>query len=129
ADTSIKRQKHLGQYFSGPLVASLLAYLAKHDEAKSIIDPMCGTGDMLKACNPISNPDKKFVGVEIDGSVSEYAQSRFSSASNVYIANSSAFDKDLLKGITASEFDLVITNPPYVRYQPIAESKFLNKES
>ncbi|MFZ6051319.1 N-6 DNA methylase [Halocola ammonii] len=129
AETSIKRQKHLGQYFSGPLVASLLAYLAKHYEAKSIIDPMCGTGDMLKACNPTSNPYKNFVGVEIDSSVSEYAQSRFASASNVHITNSSAFDKDILKGIMSSEFDLVITNPPYVRYQTIAESKSLNEES
>src|SRR5258708_7226855 len=60
----LARKKRLGQFFSGAPVSKLLASLADSDSADSIIDPMCGSGDMLEACRD-SKPSTS-VGIEID---------------------------------------------------------------
>lgn len=119
----ISHKKNLGQYFSGLSVASLLAYLAKHNTAESIIDPMIGTGDMIAVCNPIDNNNKEFYGVEIDRDVWNKSAERFKTNPNVTLLQGNAFDLRIIEKLAKRQYDLVITNPPYVRYQTIAENK------
>jgi predicted RNA methylase len=116
----IVEKKHLGQYFSGPAISSLLANLANSDGAETIIDPMCGTGDMLAACNPTKHPNKIYVGVEIDSAVLGYSSKKFKKNKNVKLIKGNAFKLNTIKKIASTEFDLVITNPPYVRYQTLS---------
>lgn len=116
----IVEKKHLGQYFSGPAISSLLANLANSDVAATIIDPMCGTGDMLAACNPTKHPDKAYVGVEIDSAVFAYSSTKFKQNKNVKLIRGNAFQLNNIKKIASIEYDLVITNPPYVRYQTLS---------
>ena len=116
-------KKKLGQYFSGSLVASLLAHLAQFNQAKSIIDPMVGTGDMLGACDPKENIQKKFFGVEIDQDIWSKCAQRFSAYQNVSIIRGDAFNLDTINQLAKHKYDLVITNPPYVRYQTIFNNK------
>lgn len=127
ADISIK--KHLGQYFSGNAVAALLAHLADYQKAKSVIDPMSGTGDMIAACEPFTNPDKNYYGVEIDCDVIEQSIRRFQSNPNVKLINGNVFKPDIIHQLASNQYDLVITNPPYVRYQTIADNKVNQPES
>jgi tRNA G10 N-methylase Trm11 len=47
---AITQRKRLGQFFSGARLARLLATIADAKGARIVIDPMCGNGDMLKAC-------------------------------------------------------------------------------
>ena len=44
----VQAKKELGQYFSGPALAALLSQLANAEDCTSVIDPMCGTGDLLR---------------------------------------------------------------------------------
>jgi tRNA1(Val) A37 N6-methylase TrmN6 len=127
ADISIK--KHLGQYFSGNAIASLLAHLADYQKAKSVIDPMSGTGDMIAACEPSTNSDKHYYGVEIDHDVIEQSIQRFQSNPNVKLLNGNVFKPKIIRQLASNQYDLVITNPPYVRYQTIADSKVNQPES
>lgn len=127
ADISIK--KHLGQYFSGNAIASLLAHLADYPKAKSVIDPMSGTGDMIAACEPSTNPDKHYYGVEIDRDVIEQSIQRFQSNPNVNLLNGNVFKPNIIRQLASNQYDLVITNPPYVRYQTIADNKVNQPES
>ncbi|MEA3357520.1 MAG: N-6 DNA methylase, partial [Patescibacteria group bacterium] len=115
--TNTVQKKHFGQYFSGAAIASLLAHLAYYETASLVIDPMSGTGDMLAACEPTNNPNKNYCGVEIDNGVYTQSLYRFQPNPNVELLNGNAFQPSIIKKLTAVQYDLVITNPPYVRYQ------------
>ncbi|MDN5214724.1 N-6 DNA methylase [Fulvivirgaceae bacterium BMA12] len=125
----ISNKKHLGQYFSGNAIASLLAHLADYQKARSVIDPMSGTGDMIAACEPSTNPDKHYYGVEIDHDVIEQSIQRFQSNPNVKLLDGNVFKPNIIRQLASNSYDLVITNPPYVRYQTINDNKVNQPES
>lgn len=111
-DTKIKRY---GQVFSGKKLGELLVSMLPQDlSIKSIIDPMVGRGDLLKAAYA-KYPQADFVlGIDIDNDVRE----RCSNA----VPEAEIIIKDVFKSdevdITGG-WDLVITNPPYIRYQTL----------
>lgn len=113
------RKKRLGQFFTGYQLAKLLVALASSKKTETVIDPMCGTGDMLKAAADI-NPNHKFSGIDIDGLILKEAEERLKSFPYVYLIEGNAFNLHYLKKLERINFDLVITNPPYVRYQSLA---------
>ena len=107
-----ERKKRLGQYFTGLPVARLLAALADAHAARSIIDPMVGAGDMLRACLEIGSCPTQLVGIDLDPlAVAQAAQSL--RGTNRRLTCGDAFAVRLPE----RQFDLVITNPPYIRYQ------------
>ena len=60
------RKKQLGQYFTGQRVGRLLAALASAETAKSIIDPMAGSADLLVSCLAIGAEPERLVGLDLD---------------------------------------------------------------
>lgn len=117
--TKISNKKELGQYFSGRSVACLLAALAKCANAKSIIDPMCGIGDMFLNYIKDFVSSTNLTGIEIDTNVYENLQRRIGDFPSIQLLNGNAFSTEILKQLLPKGYDLVITNPPYVRYQTI----------
>ena len=108
------RQKRLGQYFSGTKVAGLLTDMIDLTPHLYAIDPMAGNGDMLyeierKGCTP-----QNLYGIEIDPIAGSLCASRMP-ISIIKVAD--AFSVDSISALGRSSWDLVITNPPYVRYQ------------
>ncbi len=114
-----ERRKRLGQYFTGGQLASLLAELAAAGNARSVIDPMAGSGDMLVACGRDGSSERAFGAVEIDPIAAASCSVRAPWAVSVL---GSAFDATVLARLPTKRWDLVITNPPYVRYQSLAKS-------
>ncbi len=114
-------RKRLGQFFTGQRLARLLAAIAGADHASSVIDPMCGTGDMLAAVVEIG-PESVLEGIEIDTGLANHAKMRIHPPSGFNLVAGNAFDLRNLTLLSAHCFDLVITNPPYVRYQMFSES-------
>lgn len=113
-----ERRKRLGQYFTGTSLGRVLAALAKAGEARSIIDPMSGDGDLLAACLEIgANPDE-MAALDIDPIALESCRKRLPAAQCVL---GSAFDPKALGKLPRRQWDLVIANPPYVRYQSISK--------
>lgn len=111
---STNRQKRLGQYFSGSKVAALLSDMIDCNPHLYAIDPMAGNGDMLyeierKGCTP-----QNLYGIEIDPIAGSSCASRMP-MSIIKVAD--AFSTDSISAFGRSSWDLVITNPPYVRYQ------------
>ena len=112
-DSTFSHQKRFGQYFSGDKVAALLSLLLPQGlQYGSIIDPMVGKGDLLSAVATKASKNAKILGVEIDEPVAVSCQKRLSQAD---IICEDAFQSSAV--ITEKGWDLVITNPPYVRYQ------------
>ena len=110
-------KKRFGQYFSGPKVAEMLfSLLPKGRSWGSVVDPMAGIGDMLIPVIKNTTNDSQILGVEIDELVARECANRVPEAT---IICKDAFKSTEL--ITPTGWDLVITNPPYVRYQLQAE--------
>lgn len=106
-------QKRYGQYFSGSKVAELLSALLPSSRLySSAIDPMAGVGDLLLPAIQKTQSISNVVGVEIDAPVAEQCANRLASAK--IIKGDSFCSKQI---IMPDGWDLVITNPPYVRYQ------------
>ena len=115
--TDAESRKRLGQYFTGVGLARVLAALAASKEAEMVLDPMSGSGDMLAACCELGKSPKLLGGIEIDPSVVSQCRSRFErNQRQIDLVEGSAFDPVSWKNLPHA-WDLVITNPPYVRYQ------------
>jgi hypothetical protein len=116
-----ERRKRLGQYFTGLRVARLLAALSGAASARSIVDPMAGSGDMLLACVEAGAADAELGGVDVDSAALELCDARLQAAGrsgSLHAGN--AFEPAAVRRLPRTAWDLVITNPPYVRYQSAA---------
>ena len=113
-----ERRKRLGQYFTGMGLGRVLAALAEADKAKSIVDPMSGSGDLLASCLEINAKPEALAAIEIDPVALEACAERLPEA---HCLLGSAFDPETVTKLPAQAWDLVIANPPYVRYQAFSE--------
>lgn len=111
------RKKQLGQYFTSQRVGRLLAALAGAEMAKSIIDPMAGSADLLVSCLAIGAEPDRLVGLELDPLALAQARAVLDGVRGVDLILTDAFSATL----PAEQFALVITNPPYIRYQAKGE--------
>lgn len=116
----MNKKKVLGQFFSGVRLAHLISTLVDKSHVRSIIDPMCGIGDMFSAYE-----DAEKTGVEIDSFVQDYAQKRFPAAT---IFCGDAFAPTTIQQYSTEGYDLVVTNPPYVRRETLNNSGGIQME-
>lgn len=121
------RRKQLGQYFSGVPLGKLLAHLALDDATRTVLDPMSGHGDLLDAAWEAAAERglsiERLDGIEIDPPTADRARERLHRLTRGrkgpkgLIVEGDAFSVSTLEKLHESQYDLVIANPPYVRYQ------------
>lgn len=127
-DISTARRKQLGQCFTGLQTGRLLAALAVRPGQKRVVDPMAGHGDLIESAaeragliklNPV-----ELLGVEIEPEAARLCKWRIEQCINELgaaggrLVHGDAFASNTWE--SAPRFDLVITNPPYVRYQTLS---------
>ncbi|MCY4012141.1 MAG: N-6 DNA methylase [Gammaproteobacteria bacterium] len=119
------RRKALGQFFTGRKVSAVLAHLANRADTERVLDPMAGTGDLLDAVYDAStlrgNSIRQLHAIEIDDKAARLCQRRLNhlvrgNGPDIRILRSDAFDP-ATHARSETQYDLVIANPPYVRYQ------------
>lgn len=117
-DSHEARRKRLGQYFSGSAVSKLLLALASHRPVQSACDPMGGRGDMLVATCEVIPACERTDGIEIDplAHAEGVAALQDAAAESTYVLGS-AFDSSAVLALSKTGYDLIVTNPAYVRYQ------------
>jgi N-6 DNA Methylase len=117
-------KKRLGQYFTHDHLARLLATLAEADRAATLIDPMVGTGSMLRGALAAGARSRLFAGIEVDPTCLALARRRLegSPLERSLLVEGDAFAPSTLEQLPLLSWDLVMTNPPYVRYQSTAET-------
>lgn len=122
------RRKALGQFFSGLTLGRLLAALAIENAIESVIDPMAGNGDLLDAATEratkLTESLRCVHGIEIDRETAEVCSERLQ-LWHPFIRNLRIDARDAFSIAGSTQFyrggyDLVITNPPYVRYQTLS---------
>jgi len=122
-----KQRKLLGQYFTGLPLGKLLAHLALNDDTRTVIDPMAGHGDLLDASWEAAKERgitlERLDGIEIDEDTASLCRDRLSQivgsggTLKQHVLAGNAFDLEVSESLQRDGYDLVITNPPYVRYQ------------
>lgn len=118
---SVKRN---GQHFTPQALAEFLAERAAdhlpHGRPLRIMDPACGDGELLLAANSVLSAAgwevEELVGCELDPEAAAKAAARISDITQgkVHVGDFLELAED---AGTYGLFDLVITNPPYVRTQ------------
>lgn len=121
------RRKRLGQFFSGVPLGKLLAHLCVGPDSRTVLDPMAGHGDLLDAVWEATQERgislTRLDGVEIEETTAVVCRRRLAailgkdSPAKSTVLRANAFDPATISTLPASRYDLVITNPPYVRYQ------------
>lgn len=121
------QRKRLGQFFTGLPLGSLLTHLALDPDARTVIDPMAGHGDLLDAAALTARARgarlNRLDGIELDPATAAFCGRRTvalqaeGAVTAARIVAGSAFDPAIIAGLDTPGYDLVITNPPYVRYQ------------
>lgn len=117
ASLDATRKKQLGQYFTDQRVGRLLAALAGAEAAKTIIDPMVGSADLLRSCLAVGAEPDLLVGLDLDPLAVMQARASLAQRPEAELIVGDAFSTAL----PDEQFDLVITNPPYIRYQSKGE--------
>ena len=122
-----EQRKLLGQFFTGLPLGRLLANLAMHPGTATVLDPMAGHGDLLDAVWETSVeqgiPIRRLDGIEIDEPTAFACLERLRRVVGTQgcpeqrIVCGSAFDPEVVGQLIGGGYDLVITNPPFVRYQ------------
>ncbi len=102
------RQKLLGQFFSGKRIADALFDLLGKPTGNTVIDPMCGQADLLI---PFQK-DNTIKGIELD---KEAYNKAIQLVSKDCIIEGNAFGMDTLHTLPLDGYDIVITNPPFIR--------------
>ena len=121
------QRKRLGQFFTGVPLGRILAHLTLATDTRTVLDPMAGHGDLLDVTYEAAAIRGNFLdrldGIEIDKATARTCEDRLAAltAGNAVPATTiiagSAFEHTLVKDLPIAAYDLVITNPPYVRYQ------------
>lgn len=120
-----ERNKRLGQYFTSLEVAKLLTEMALSikPDISSSIDPMMGKGIFIQAIKGIA-PNISCHGIELDITLAKSVKKEFEKNATLIFGNS--FDPKIINQLD-EQFDLVITNPPYVRHLNQAKETLLEK--
>ena len=121
------QRKVMGQFFTGVPLGKLLAHIALDPGTATVLDPMAGHGDLLDATWEAANDRgiaiERLDGIELDARTASVCRDRLSRIVGAhgsplqYIFTGSAFDDGIVGQLNRGGYDLVITNPPYVRYQ------------
>jgi type I restriction-modification system DNA methylase subunit len=122
------KRKRLGQFFTGLPLSRLLAAIALEVEANTVIDPMAGHGDLLDAAVERAARQCRRLecleGVEIDPLTADVCRQRLenwhSLVASLHIRAGDAFSAAASREYLTEGYAVVITNPPYVRYQTLA---------
>ena len=119
-------RKAMGQFYTGTRASRLLAHLAIEDGTERILDPMAGTGDLLDAVWEASRQRgtriRELDAIEIHAGSADLCKRRLRLVADPQdvrwrVLRADAFAADTYDHLHFPSYDLVIANPPYVRYQ------------
>lgn len=118
-------QKLRGAYYTPLKLAEAMVDLCVSADVESILEPSCGDGvflDALKEKNLLSRI-KEINAVEIEAEEVKKVQLNYEKNRNVNIYNQDFFDFYNTALIKNSKYDLILGNPPYIRYQYLSEKQ------
>lgn len=117
-------QKLRGAYYTPLSLANAMVNLFASDNIRSVLEPSCGDGVFLDSIKEAGLLDKIQLvqAVEIEPGVAKKVKARYTNKKNIKVCNEDFFD--FFKRIQGKNtYDLILGNPPYIRYQYLKESQ------
>lgn len=118
-------EKLRGGYYTDPVVARFLAEWAVADGAARILEPSCGDGEFFRALHALrwGGRSKSVVACELEASEASHAAKAMRElATDAAEMNVGDFLSWFLRTAPSiGQFDAIVGNPPFVRYQYLAE--------
>lgn len=117
-------QKLRGAYYTPQRLANAMVRLFASENIDTILEPSCGDGVFLDSLKEIGMLDKvsSIEAVEIEAPEARKVSDRYKDSSQVKVIHQDFFDfyREYLGQKT---YDLILGNPPYIRYQYLKESQ------
>ena len=117
-------QKLRGAYYTPLQLANAMVELFASQNISTILEPSCGDGvflDALQNHNLINNV-KKITAVEIEPDEAQKVRNKYSRCDHVEVCTEDFFE--FYKRVQGKcTYDLILGNPPYIRYQYLKESQ------
>lgn len=117
-------QKLRGAYYTPlPLAEMMVKLLSGNKQIKNVLEPSCGDGVFLDAMNNTDIIDQfdTITAIEIEDDEAIKVQNRYESKKNLRVINQDFFD--YYEEYSNEKFDLILGNPPYIRYQYLEEEQ------
>lgn len=116
------KQKLRGAYYTPLKLADAIVNLFASENIRSILEPSCGDGVFLESLKKIGKIDEldRLTAVEIDDKEAIKVSENFKKYENTNIECSDFFDY-FEANKNGEKYDLILGNPPYIRYQYLTE--------
>ena len=121
ADSS--EQKLRGAYYTPLPLAKMMVGLFKNDaNISSVMEPSCGDGVFVEGLikTEFIKQLKNVTAIEIDPEEADVLKEKMKSYSSIEILNCDFFEY-YQKNYKKQKYDLILGNPPYIRYQYLEE--------
>ncbi len=117
-------QKLRGAYYTPLQLADAMVELFASQNISTVLEPSCGDGvflDALQNLNLLSRIDK-LTAVEIEPDEAEKVRDRYSEFEQIEVCTEDFFNF-YNRVLGKEQYDLILGNPPYIRYQYLKESQ------
>lgn len=117
-------QKLRGAYYTPLQLANAMVSLFVHENVRSVLEPSCGDGVFLDSIAQLGIMDDidSITAVEIEPDEAEKVRTTYGCNNRIQIFNEDFF-KFYTRVLGKEQFDLILGNPPYIRYQYLTESQ------
>lgn len=120
ADSS--EQKLRGAYYTPFDLADKIIKLFNFDTIKTILEPSCGDGVFIDALANNKHLEKNITAIEIEKPELKKVKNRYNDSKALNLINDDFFSF-YKKSKNKEFFDLILGNPPYIRYQYLSEAQ------
>lgn len=117
-------QKLRGAYYTPLPLAEMMVKLFLRDKSiKAVLEPSCGDGVFIDALDDLEmiNQLDSVTAIEIEQEESEKVKNNYKKSEKVIILNQDFFD--YYEKENENKYDLILGNPPYIRYQYLDENQ------
>lgn len=121
----ISEQKLKGAYYTPLQLANAMVNLCTSENIHTVLEPSCGDGvflDSLRQLNLIEQIET-IDAVEIELDEAEKIQRNYRTYQNVHVLNEDFFEFYSRMVDSKTQYDLILGNPPYIRYQYLTETQ------
>ena len=118
------KEKLRGAYYTPlTLAEKMIEFFVKDKNIRSILEPSCGDGVFIDAAleQGLLADGKSMTAVEIEKDETDKLSVKYASNSDIHIINRDFFE--FYRENTHNNYDLIVGNPPYIRYQYLMESQ------
>lgn len=118
------KQKLRGAYYTPLQLSEAMVRLFASENISNVLEPSCGDGVFLDSLMNLNLLEKinKLTAVEIEPDEAEKVRKRYAYSTNVDVCTEDFFD--FYNRVLGKEsYDLILGNPPYIRYQYLKESQ------